>query len=435
MLLLCFFLKCCTGPSYSNHAVQPLPSNPNRVQPIDPDKVEPVEDDPFDREAVNDLINVYLKKDVDIKSFSTVFQAKNKKDKITPTYFAEKYKRIQFKVEKSEMQRLMAELKKDTSAVKFVTREWIFRRSTTSQYNDPGFSEREMFWFYDAIGLRDAWSLTKGNDSIKIAVIDDGFDLNHKELNGQYVSAWNVFNYSSDVFGNPNNLFHGTHVAGTIIGKLNNGFGISGVAPNCKFIPVQISDRSGIITITSILDGIFYALKNDADVINLSIGFSFGKAAENLRLKEQQEIISKDFKDEEKLWDEVFSIAQKSNVVIVQAAGNDNILSAVDPMKRSQHCINVGAVNSSLNRADFSNYGEEVTVYAPGKQIYSSIPNDKMGFLDGTSMASPIVAGCVALIKSYKPDLSSIEIINFIKRSAEQNKYNLIQIDEILNSL
>lgn len=435
LLLLCFFLKCCTNSSHSTYARNPLPSRPNEVRPIDPEKVEIVEDVPFDREAVNDLINVYLKENVDIESFSADFQSNHEDTKVVPTYYAEEYKRIQFQVEKREMNALMNELKSDTSAVKFVTREWVFRRSVIKSYNDPGYSDQSKFWFYESIGLDKAWNYTKGNDSILIAIIDDGFDIDHKELVGQSVLGWNVFNYSDELYGNSSNLFHGTHVAGTAVGNLDNNFGISGVAPHCKFIPVQISDESGMISITSILDGIFYSLKNEADVINLSLGFSIGEAAKNISVHEQTEIIKKHFKEEEALWDEVFSIAEESNVVIVQAAGNDNLLSAVDPMKRSKHCINVGALNSVQKRAEFSNYGDAVTIYAPGKQIYSAIPNGKMGFLDGTSMASPIVAGAVALIKSYRPEKKAEEIIQLIIDSADMAENKMIRIDKIFDML
>lgn len=434
LILLCFVLKCCVPLQNSahSHVVQPLPSEPNKIQPVDPDKIEPVPDDPFEREAVNDLINVYLHDSVDIAQYSENVQEIYNGDIIEPTYFAEEYKRVQFRVVKEKKDSLMIDLRKDNKRVKFVTHEWIFRQSF-SNFNDPDFQNPNKNWFYSTIGLENAWKYTKGDSTIRIAVIDDGFDLQHPELKKQFVSPWNVNEYNENVFGTPNKIFHGTHVAATIVGELNNGFGISGVSPKCRFIPVQLCDENGIITITAILDGIFYALKNKANVINLSLGFSLGEKASSLSQKEQQDIIDNYLKDEEQLWDEVFKIALEANVIIVQAAGNDNVIAALDPMKRNSNCITVGASNRNSQPTNFSNYGNTVTVFAPGEKIFSALPNQKMGFMDGTSMASPIVAGCVALIKSYRPNLSSQEIISLITKSAANNKQNVIRIDEILS--
>lgn len=436
LFLICFVLKCCSSNVNSNKiaVTNPLPSNPNIIEPIDPGKIQPVPDDPFDREAVNDLINIYLKEHVDIASFSEGIQKKYTGYSIIPTYFAEEYKRIQFKVDPVSKMELMENIRSEVSDVKYVTHEWIFQQGFKS-LNDPDFVNENNKWFYEVIGLHDAWKISMGDTSVKIAVIDDGFDLNHKELKNQYENPWNVFEYSVNVFGVPDKIFHGTHVAATVVGEVNNNFGISGVAPKCKLIPIQISDKNGIITITSILDGFFYALKNKADVINLSLGFSLGPNASKLSQKEQQDIINTLFKDEEELWSDVFAIALEENCVIVQAAGNDNVSAAIDPMKRNSNCLNVGATNQSSNRTDFSNYGNVVNVFAPGKEIYSALPNNSMGYLDGTSMSSPIITGCVALIKSVKPDLSSHEIIKLIVHEAENDKFNMIRIDQILSNL
>lgn len=436
LLLFCFLLKCCSPLQNLVHAgaFQPLPTQPNKVQPVDPDKIEIVPDDPFEREAVNDLINVYLIDSVDIAKYSESVQKMYNGDIIEPTYYAEEYKRVQFRVVKEKRDSLMFNLRQDKSRVKFVTHEWIFRQSF-SNFNDPDFNDPNLSWFYSIIGLAEAWKFTRGDTSIKIAVIDDGFDLNHPELRKQFVRPWNVNQYNDDVYGNPQHIFHGTHVAATIVGELNNGFGISGVSPNCSFIPIQICDANGFITITAILDGIFYALKNKANIINLSLGFSLGTKASSLSQKEQQDIIDNYLKDEEQLWEEVFKIALESNVVIVQAAGNDNVMAALDPMKRNTNCITVGASNNFSQPADFSNYGNAVTIFAPGEKIYSALPNQKMGSMDGTSMASPIVAGCVALIKSYRPNLSAQEIISLITKSASSNNQKVIRIDEILSLL
>lgn len=451
LLLFCLFFKRCSNPSINqnsnnnnagnldnkndngfsdNRDVAPLPINRNRQRPIDPDKIESDPNDPLNRDFINDLVNVYLKDTVDIENFYYEAVKDMPNYTLVPTDTAEAYKRIQFMVNKNDRDEIILAFKSDSSRVKYATKEWVFKSLTVSiPFNDPEYSDDQNKWFYEKTGVFDAWEYTKGKPEIKIAVLDDGFDLKHKELKNKFITPWNVMNYSDYVNSNEQNQFHGTHVAGTIVAEANNNFGISGVAPDCTFIPVQIADNSGYITTSSVLDGIFYALKNKANIINLSIAFSLGSAAKHINKNEQLLIKNTQLKDEEKLWEEVFEIAEKSNTIIVQAAGNDAVLSGVDPMKRNKNCIVVGALDSNLNHTSFTNFGDDVDVFVPGQQIYSSLPNDKMGYLDGTSMASPIVAGSVALIMSYKPDLNAEEIIKLVRASVGNNKvFNLTKI-------
>jgi len=222
-----------------------------------------------------------------------------------------------------------------------------------------------------------------------------------------------------------------------IIAKADNNFGISGIAPNCKFIPIQISDETGVITTSSLLDGIFYALKNGADVINISIAMSLADIR-GISPNKQKQISKEYLLEEARMWEEVYTIAADQGVIIVQAAGNDGLLAEIDPMKRSHATIIVGALSRNEHLADFSNVGNMVSVFAPGVGILSSMPNDQMGKLDGTSMASPIVAGCVALIKSTNNTLTNDEIIRLIQSTGKKipnHQGVLIQIGRILNEL
>lgn len=437
LIIICLTFKCC---NFNNSAKDnkktsinlPFkqkdrafpPSQQIRLIPIDSTQVEQDIEDPLGRYAVRQLLNVYLKETVNLKKFVLNLKGILPKDSIVVNYYADAYKRVQFVVKEDRKRFIKSKLKQDTTNVKFVTNEWVYKNSRV--INDPDFSDPKNSWFYDIIGVFEVWKKTKGSSDIKIAVLDDGFDLNHIEIKNKYDSGWNVFDYSSTIYADPKLNFHGTHVAGTIVGEQGNKFGISGVAPDCTFIPIQISNESGIITTTSILDGIFYALKNDADIINLSLGFSLGKKAQELSLNEQNLIRKTEFLDEENLWNEVFEIAQKDNVVIVQAAGNDNIFAGIDPMKRSEKSIVVGALDEKLNKANFSNYGSDVNAYAPGTKIYSSLPKNQMGYLDGTSMSTPIITGCVALFKSLNPDYSAEEIIRiFSEQNAQNIPFNL----------
>ena len=129
----------------------------------------------------------------------------------------------------------------------------------------------------------------------------------------------------------------------------------------------------------------------------------------------QQDIINNYFKDEELFWKEVFAYADKQNVTIVEAAGNFNALVGLDPMQRSANVIKVSASDQNNLKADYSNFGPMTTICAPGSRIYNSYPNNTYQYSDGTSMASPVVAGAVALMKSVSPNLSNTQIIQILK--------------------
>lgn len=459
-LLLCLYFKCCSSDNtkeqnhnestqehhvYPNESLGHRPVNPlnerilklspRKPRVIDQDKIIELPNDPLNRHIISDLVNVYLMDTIDIENYYVRTKDNLISFDFSPTDTAEVYKRIQFKINKTDKESFMAALRKDTASVKFVTHEWVYKQANISVNKDPDFASPKNSWFYEKIGVFEAWKYTKGNPSIKIAVLDDGFDLEHIELKNKYIQPWNVIDYTGAVYADEQYLSHGTHVSGSIIAEGDNGFGISGIAPQCTLIPIQIADKSGYFTISTILDGLFYAFKNKADIVNLSIALSLGQHAKFLDEKNQDFIRENSLKDEEKLWEEVFEIAKNSNTVIVQAAGNDRILSGVDPMKRSENSIVVGAVGEDLRMTSFTNYGSDVDIYAPGQQIYSTLPNNKMGYRDGTSMASPIVAGAVALIKSYNADLTAREIIQLIKDSVKNKQNPVLDLHEIFNSL
>lgn len=450
-LLSCLFFKCCNvkssivngGDSSVDLVVETpfksefLPDYPNRLLKIDTSKIRTYPDDPIQREIVSDLINVYLFDTIDISVFVDQLVKNHPQNKIEVTYYAEEYKRIQLRVNESDRKSYISLLKKDyPKTVKFIVDEWIIRTSKSAP-NDPGYKDESDYWFYEMIGVISAWEDGFGDSEIIVAVIDDSFDLDHLELKGQNYKAWNVFEYSDHVYSSGKEMIHGTHVAGLVAGNANNEFGMSGVAPGCKIMPIQISDASGVITTSSLLDGVFYALKNDAKVINLSLALSLS-ALSGSNYEDQVKLSHNFLMDEAKMWEEIYSIAEKEGVTIVQAAGNNSVIASIDPMKRSKSTIIVGSISSTGQVSSFSNVGENVCVYAPGERIVSSLPNNKFGPLDGTSMSSPIVAGCVALIKSKAPDLTTEEIKGLIKETGQKifgQSGVLIQINKILEKV
>lgn len=439
ILAIVFLLRKCNSPnefwngSYPNYSkITPIfPDKPNVLKPIDTTKII-IPDDPLKRPILSNLLNVYVQDTTNLKQFSEALINTYIDDSISVTYFADAYKRVQFEVPPNRQKQLKTQIKEDFQLVKFVCYESIIFNNQTK--SDPGFSNLEYDWFYRQIGLYRAWNQTMGDPSIKIAVIDDSFDPNHEELVNQIEKPWNVFEYSDKVRVYNSKSVHGTHVAGTAVGEINNGFGISGVAPRSKLIPIQIADGNGMMTTSSILDGIFYALKNKANVINLSLGIDLSKAFGSLT-EEQQEVYANEiYLDEAAMWNEVYEIAAKEGTIIVQAAGNSAVLSSLDPMKRSKATIVVGATDRNEKTAEFSNYGKGVDIYAPGVNIYSSVPNQQFKQMDGTSMASPIISGCVALIMSVDKNLTISDIKRLMNETGKtfNGRDNLIQIDQLL---
>ena len=231
---------------------------------------------------------------------------------------------------------------------------------------------------------------------------------------------------------------HGTHVAGTALARMGNGQGICGIAPDISFMPVQVATDQGLMTTTSVLDGVLYALYQGADVINISLGLPFtGTLSES----QQRYIRENRFKEEERLWNEVMKIATKHKAVIVIAAGNENMLAGVSPITRPKNFIVVSAVDknsANLKKASFSNYGEYTTISAPGVGIYSSVGNNNYAVLQGTSMAAPIVTGAVALMKIIDEDLSAEEIICILQSTGvpvSGGVANMLQLDKALQKV
>jgi subtilisin family serine protease len=238
---------------------------------------------------------------------------------------------------------------------------------------------------------------------------------NYSDFNDKYYG-------NNNVFVDEKSAYHGTHVAGIIAAIRNNKKGVDGVADNVRIMSIR-AVPDGDEHDKDIALAIRYAVDNGAQVINMSFGKSFSP---------------------EKKWvDDAVEYARSKSVLLVHAAGNDakdvdttwNFPSPVyqENKKRATNWITVGAsgdpsmdqispegVRYSSLTAGFSNYGkEEVDVFAPGMKIYSTIPGgNTYGVAQGTSMASPVVAGLAALILEYYPTLSAEQVKYVIMRSS-----------------
>ncbi|MEO5893071.1 MAG: S8 family serine peptidase [Ferruginibacter sp.] len=216
----------------------------------------------------------------------------------------------------------------------------------------------------------------------------------------------NRFYGNPDVSNSP--LMHGSHLAGIIGADRTNGIGMMGIADNVQIMVVRTS-AEGDEYDKDIAMGIRYATDNGAKVINMSFG--------------------KSLSPDKKMIDDALRYALSKDVLLVQAAGNSKRdINGFDNFPNPEYLltdsiapnwITVGASDTGGRAADFSNYGKKlVNVFAPGVAIYSTIPGgNKYMSWDGTSMASPVVSGLAALLRSYFPTLHATDIKQIIERS------------------
>lgn len=298
--------------------------------------------------------------------------------------------------------------------------------------NDPLYSQQ---WSLQKINAPAAWDITKGDSSIVIAIVDSGVEWTHPDLaaniwinpgesgldalrrdkrtngidddgNG-YIDDWHGWdfvgaNYETFIPGtttgdnNPNptgpNNDHGTHVAGIAAAVTNNRIGVVSLASNCRILPVKCSADNDVRGDGSayILDGytgIAYAATMGAAIINCSWGGPGGSQVEQ----------------------DVIDFATQRGSLVVAAAGNEysEIFSAPASYR---NVLSVAATDQNDVRAWFSNYGDNVDVCSPGVSILSTLYPNTYSVLDGTSMASPLVASLAALVKEKFPTYSNLQV-------------------------
>ncbi len=429
ILLLLLLLKMC---SFKNNS---LPPAPGVIVPIDTTKIV---DDPHKvKRIISDRLNIALiGENKDLNIFANKFKEIYPGSDYKIIYYDTATFRIQIQLPPTELEKVKDEL--PTKLHDFEMLIWyegIFENNYTP--NDPCFRNDDQCWYQKEVKAPEAWELTRGKGNIVIAIIDDGFDLTHPEFRGKIYKPWNVVSSSANVNTGKNSI-HGTHVAGIALALANNDAGIAGIAPECKFMPVQVGDYNDKMSTTAIIDGLLYAINHGANVINMSLGMAIPNSVNVFPPSVQREIMTRYFLDEAKLWDQIYQVAYKKNIIIVLAAGNSNVLVGVDPMQRSKYTIKVSAVDKHENKASFSNYGEFSTISAPGVHIYSSVPGNRYEYMDGTSMAAPVVSGGIALIKSINPAISFNQIVDLIQstgtpvNSSAENIGNILQLDRAL---
>lgn len=272
-------------------------------------------------------------------------------------------------------------------------------------------------WYLNAVNAPEVWEAGFTGEGVVVAVIDSGVNYLHSDLDDNAwintgeipdngidddgngflddVHGWDFFDSDNDPI---DELNHGSHVAG-IVAAEDNGTGSIGVAPNATIMPIRVlGGEDGTGSSRDIASGIYYAVNNGADIINISIG-----------------------SEEANRWiRRAVAFAEQRDVLIVTSAGNEsaavpNYPAAYGPSHNN--ILSVGAYNTSFTIADFSNgVGDSgvTQVDAPGVAIYSTTLENEYRLFSGTSMASPAVAGIAALALEANPALTATELLNLI---------------------
>jgi thermitase len=256
--------------------------------------------------------------------------------------------------------------------------------------NDPDWP---LQWGPKKIQADYAWSTTTGSPDILVAIVDTGIDYTHPELAANYVPlGYNWVSNNSYVMDDHG---HGTHCAGIVAARINNGIGIAGLA-QVQIMAEKVLDSSGSGYGSWVAAGIYHATDAGAKIISMSLGGG----------------------GESTLMHDALEYAQSRGVLIVAAAGNNHSDYPFYPAYYEE-CIAVSATDSSDNPAWFSNYGDWIDVAAPGVNIQSTIPGERYASWNGTSMACPHVAGTAALVWSLAPGLSSSFIRYIIESTTD----------------
>nr|NQU94399.1 S8 family serine peptidase [Bacteroidota bacterium] len=303
--------------------------------------------------------------------------------------------------------------------------------------NDPMYVQQQHL---PQIFAPEAWNIHKGEngeEEVVIAIVDSGVDWDPEDLveniwqnmgedvdgdgrtiefiGGEWVLdpddengidddgngyvddfiGWNFFYFNNDpnpVPGIPDND-HGTHCAGIASATTDNNVGVAGIGWNLKILAIE----SGLnISIHHCYDAIIYAAENGADVISNSWSAHIYAQANH----------------------EAITYATGLGSIIVAAAGNHNYFSNFYPADYPG-VVSVAAVQPNDHKASFSNYGPNIWVSAPGTGILSTLPNNTYQSWSGTSMATPLVAGLLGLVKSYHPEWTSSQVITQVLGTAD----------------
>lgn len=390
----------------------------------------------------SDRLNVYVLKGGDLDDFSKAFRKEwSDKQKYQMFNPDTTLKRIVLKVPAAELPSMKKEIPtrlKDFEIV--VTEENIYHKQ--GKPNDPALSNRELSYYLDMVNAYDAWDMEQGSQDVIVAILDGDIDVTHPEIKDKIVYPYDAVTHTTRVPRVEACEGHGTHTSSTAVGIADNGQGSAGIAPGCKLMPVNVFTDEGYSYDSLQVDGIMYAISKGADVISMSIGRYFNPLTKFIPPEEQAYIAANSDLEEEQMWDKIYAYAEEKGVTIIKSAGNNNVLSTLDPQNRSSHVLTVSSVDQRGQQSIFdpmtldgSNYGDVCRISAPGSDIFHAVPGG-FGIMSGTSMSCPMVAGGAALLKSNKPELTPEQIRNVLIATANpQPKANIGPIMDLAAAL
>jgi serine protease len=282
--------------------------------------------------------------------------------------------------------------------------------------NDPEFFS---LWHLQKINAPIAWNYFSTGSNVVIAIVDDALQASHPDLapniwvnpneipgngidddgNGYIddMNGWDFADNDPDINPNSPSIDHGTHVGGIASAATNNGIGVASIGFSCKLMGLKASNSTGSsFPLINAINGILYAANNGANIVNMSFGTA-------------QTVTS--------LQDAV-NFAQSKGLILVGSAGNNNTDAPNYPAAYAG-VISVASSDASDRKSSFSNFGSWVKITAPGSSILSTIPPGTYGTKSGTSMASPMVAGLLGLMKSLNPNIPNAELIQCLYNSAD----------------
>lgn len=271
----------------------------------------------------------------------------------------------------------------------------LYQTRADYEVSDPDYDKQSETGY---LNLRDTWKHNKGA-GVTVAIIDTGIDTDHEEFQGRISKL--SYNASDDKIVKDYDMSviedeqgHGTSVAGTLGASMNNGSGITGVAPETELLVIKCdADAQGnFLRASDLVFGLAYAIEADADVVNMS------------------------FVTDENIFSYYTKLAVDSDVICVAAAGNDSTALLNYPAA-DENVIGVGALDSDWELAAYSNYGDNSDIVAPGS-VYTTKMGGTYGYTQGTSLASPIVAAAAALYRADHPGAEFKEIRDYLIASS-----------------
>jgi len=267
--------------------------------------------------------------------------------------------------------------------------------------------------------------LTIGNQPVRVAVVDNEFDVNHPDLVNKFNATlcWDVSDNDPNVDGPPS-YNHGTHCAGIIAAENNNNLGVASLGGGWGTInPIEVmgikATPSSLPTGNSLMDGftgIDWAANNGARIISCSWGTQTASTNSVMATAEQLALNQ--------------TLNNHPNVIVVFAAGNSNIINNAFPAAANaitapsisqanlDRMLSVASVDALSAKSFFSNYGPTIDICAPGTNIFSPIHDGNYQFSSGTSMAAPMVASLLALVAYNNPAFTAQQIIDCVTNSA-----------------